>query len=147
MLNKALVVLLLGWHAIIHYCDFWQLPGPLEYDFLLRLDGSRSPTSAMSLQPLERAFIGLIGILYGIVTLSFAAALFNAIPVRYAAVINVLVHGLFLVNLLHLRDPWTKVFHPDSFPLSYAAFIGLQVGPILLSLPLWLSAPVKAKTG
>jgi hypothetical protein len=147
MFNRAIVVMLLGWHALIHYCDFWQLPGPLEYDFLLRLDGSRSPALITSLQPLERVFIGLIGALYGIITLSFAAAFVGAVPARYAATVCILVHGLFLVNLFYLRDQWTQVFFPGSFPVSYVAFIVLQVGPMLLSLPLLISTPVKPKRG
>lgn len=139
MLNKVLTAGLLCWHAIVHLCDFWQLPGPVEYDFLVRQDGSRSPALAASLQPLERAFFGLIGVLYGVVAVYFAAALVGAISLRQAAFVNTVVHGFCLLNLVYLYDQWTQIFYPGSFPVSYAAFVGLQVGPMLLSAPLLLA--------
>ncbi len=136
-MSQTLYAILIAVNFIVHlfvfFADFTQKIRLI--DFVKRSDGSRS--DPRNLLPLEFIYAGLIGICYGIVTLSFVFAFLGISTVRNAALTSMSMHGLLLTHLLLHSGMWKKTFHADGIG-SYARYVAIQCVAIVLAVPLLL---------
>jgi len=109
-LADVLLYTLIVTHGVILFCDFTQL-WP-QFDFITREDGSAS--DKYNLLPLETIYAAITGIAFGTVAAAFLMAAVGLGPIRFAAMISIFSHAIWLIHMTWQWETWDAMMHSDG---------------------------------
>ena len=125
-------------HGAILFCDYTQIV-PLV-DYVTRADGSASDPK--HLLPLEVIYAGIIAMSFGTIAVAFILAAIGWGPVKFAAALSAVFHGLWVYHMVWRWDAWRAMMHPEGtmqpefFCLTHCLWIVLSALVIYWSPPL-----------
>jgi hypothetical protein len=101
-----------------------------QFDFITRADGT--PSDKNNLLPLELIYAAITGIAFGTVGAAYLFAALGHGPYKFAAMISIFVHSIWLLHMGWYWDVWTKMMHADG-SMTPRFFAETHLGFLILS--------------